>query len=112
MFRAGLLVLGLLSVADLLLPLLTDGEAPPMAIALVAAALGLASLVLVISAWRGAHKAIIPLVALRALSAATSLPAFFAAGVPAPAIGAAAATVLLTVAGAFLVLKGRTAVAR
>jgi hypothetical protein len=112
MFRAGLLVLGLLSVADLLLPLLTDGEAPPMAIALISAALGLASLVLVISAWRGARKAIPPLIALRALSAATSLPAFFEPGVPTPAIAAAAVTVVLTAAGAFLVLKGRTAVAR
>lgn len=112
MFRAGLLVLGLLSVADLLLPLLTDGESPPMAIALTAAALGLASLVLVISAWRGAHRAILPLIALRTLSVAAALPAFFAADVPAPAIAAAAATVLLTAAGATLLLKGRTAVAR
>src|SRR5689334_25148579 len=62
MFRTGLLILGLLSVADLLLPLLTDGESPPVAVALVAAALGLASLVLVISAWRGARKAILPLI--------------------------------------------------
>ncbi|NKE57008.1 hypothetical protein FXN61_09220 [Lentzea sp. PSKA42] len=112
MYRAGLLILGLLSVADLLLPLLTDGEAPPMAIALVAAALGLASLVLVISAWRGARKAVLPLIVIRALSAAAALPAFFEAGVPAPAIAAAAATVALTAAGAALVLKGRTAVAR
>lgn len=112
MFRTGLLILGLLSVADLLLPLLTDGESPPMAIALISAALGLASLVLVISAWRGARKALAPLTVLRALSAATSLPAFFAPDVPAPAIAAAAATILLTAVGTAAVLKGRTAVAR
>jgi hypothetical protein len=112
MFRTGLLVLGLLSVADLLLPLLTDGESPPMAVALVAAALGVASLTLVIAAWRGARKAILPLIVLRALSAATALPAFFEQGVPTPAIAAAAAVVLLTAVGATLVLKGRTAVAR
>jgi hypothetical protein len=112
MFRAGLLVLGLLSVADLLLPLLTDGESPPMAVALIAAALGLASLVLVISAWRGARKAILPLLILRGLSAAAALPAFFEQGVPGPAIAAAAAVILLTATGATLVLKGRTAVAR
>jgi uncharacterized membrane protein len=112
MYRAGLLILGLLSVADLLLPLLTDGESPPMAIALVAAALGLVSLVLVISAWRGARRAVVPLIVVRALSAAAALPAFFEGGVPAPAIVAAAVVVLLTAAGAVLVLKGRTAVAR
>jgi hypothetical protein len=112
MFRTGLLVLGLLSAADLLLPLLTDGQSPPMAIALVSAALGLASLVLLVSAWRGAHRAVLPLIVLRAVSAATALPAFVAPDVPAPAIAAAAATVLLTAAGATLVLKGRTAVTR
>jgi hypothetical protein len=112
MFRAGLLVLGLLSIADLLLPLLADGEAPPMAVALVAAALGLASLVLVISAWRGARKAIVPLIVLRALSAAAAIPAFFATDVPAPAIAAAAATIALTAVGAALTLTGRTAVTR
>ncbi|GGU57879.1 hypothetical protein [Lentzea flava] len=112
MYRAGLIVLGLLSVADLLLPLLTDGETPPMAVALVAAALGLASLILVVSAWRGARKAVLPLIVLRALSAVGALPAFFEPDVPAPAIAAAAAVVLLTAVGAILVLKGRTAVAR
>jgi hypothetical protein len=112
MFRAGLLILGLLSVADLLLPLLTDGESPPMAIALLAAALGLASLVLVVSAWRGAQKAILPLIILRALSAATAIPAFFEPGVPTPVVAAAAAGILLTAAGAMLVHKGRTAVTR
>ena len=112
MYRAGLLVLGLLSVADLLLPLLTDGESPPMAVALIAAVLGLVSLVLVISAWRGARRAVLPLIVVRGLSAAAALPAFFEAGVPAPAIAGAAAVILLTVVGAALVLKGRVAVAR
>jgi hypothetical protein len=112
MFRTGLLILGLLSVADLALPLLTDGETPPVPVALTAAALGLASLVLVVSAWRGARKAILPLIVLRALSAATALPAFFVADVPAPALATAAGVVLLTVAGVVLVLTDRTAVAR
>ena len=34
-FRAGLVVLGVLSVGDLAAPLLTDGETPPMVIALI-----------------------------------------------------------------------------
>ncbi|TWP50411.1 hypothetical protein FKR81_19725 [Lentzea tibetensis] len=105
--RAGLIVLGVLSVLDLLLPLLTDGEHPPMAIALVAAALGLASLVLVVSAWRGATRAVVPLVVLRALSALGAVPAAVVPGVPQPAIIAAGAGVLLTAVGIVLVLASR-----
>ena len=76
--RAGLIVLGVLSVLDLLTPLVTDGEHPPMAIALGSAVIGLASLVLAVSAWRGAMRAVLPLVVLRALSAISAVPAVFA----------------------------------
>lgn len=105
-FRAGLIVLGVLSTLDLLTPLVTDGEHPPMAVALVAALLGLASLVLAISAWRGAVRAAVVLVALRLLSALSAVPAFFTDGVPAIAVGAAAAVVAVTVVGVVLVLAG------
>jgi hypothetical protein len=103
-FRAGLVVLGLLSVLDLSLPLVTDGEHPPMSIALATAALGLASLVLVVSAWRGARRAVVPLLVLRGLSALAAVPAFFEPGVPEPAIAAAGAGVLLTAIGVILTL--------
>ena len=43
-YRAGLVVLAILSLADISTPLITDGETPPMSIALIAAALGVASL--------------------------------------------------------------------
>src|SRR3954462_5950088 len=42
--RPGLVLLGALSLADLAGPLTTDGDHPPMWVALVGAALGLASL--------------------------------------------------------------------
>jgi hypothetical protein len=113
-FRAGLIVLGVLSTADLLLPLFTDGEHPPMAVALVGSLIGLASLALIVSAWRGAKRAVIPLVVLRLVSALTAVPAFFEPGVPsaaiaaaaiaAAAIAAAATGVTLTVLGVALVL--------
>ena len=37
LYRAGLIVLGLLSLVDLAGPLITDGQHPPMVIALIGA---------------------------------------------------------------------------
>ena len=67
--RAGLIILGLLSLGDLAAPLVTDGEHPPMFIALIGAAIGAISIVLVILAWRGRTAAAIALVVVRLLSA-------------------------------------------
>jgi len=99
----GLALLALLSLVDVSGPLLTDGEHPPMAIALVGSALGLASLALVWYAARGASRAIAPLIGLRAISALTAVPAFFIADVPAAAVGFAAAFIALTAAGVAMV---------
>ncbi len=110
--RAGLIVLGLLSVLDLLVPLLSDGEHPPMAIALVSAALGLASLALATAAWRGATRAVIPLVVLRVVSALAAVPALFVDDVPAPLVLTVGATVLVTIAGITLVLAPRMGAVR
>jgi len=104
--RAGLVVLAVLSVFDLLGPLLTDGSHPPMSVALVGAAIGLASLVLVLPAWRGSRRAAWVLVGLRLLSALSAVPAFFVSDVPAAAVGAAAGIIAFTVLGAVLVVAG------
>ncbi|WP_433005980.1 hypothetical protein [Kribbella sp. CA-294648] len=103
-FRAGLVVLGLLSLADLAGPLLTDGEHPPMSVALIGSALGLVSLVLVVFAWRGARRPVVPLIVLRALSALSAVPAFFVGDVPAAALAAAGLVVALTALGVALLL--------
>lgn len=103
-FRAGLIVLGLLSVFDLALPLITNGQEPPMAVALVAAGLGLASIALIVSAWRGASRAVPALVVLRVLSAAAAVPAFFMPEVPTEMVVTATGIVALTVLGLVLVL--------
>jgi len=103
-FRAGLIAFGLLSVGDLATPLLTDGETPPMSIALIASALGLISLVLVVLAWRGVRRAVVPLIVLRVLSALTAVPAFFVDDVPGGAMAAAGVSIVLAVAGTALVL--------
>ena len=73
-FRAGLVLLGILSVLDLAGPLTTDGDHPPMWVALVGAALGLVSLVFVGLVWRGSRRAVLPLVVLRLVSALTAVP--------------------------------------
>ena len=97
--KAGLVILGLLSLLDLVGPLVTDGEHPPMEVALVGAAIGLASLVLIAYAARGATRAIAPLVVLRLLSAAAAVPAFFVDDVPLGVIVFAGAFVALSVVG-------------
>lgn len=104
MNRVGLVVLGLLAVVDLLTPLLTDGEHPPMEIAVGAAVVGLISLVFVGLAWQGKRWPLAPLITLRLASALLAVPAFFASDVPAPAVAAAGIGVAATVFGVVAVL--------
>jgi hypothetical protein len=110
-YRTGLIVLGVLSVLDVLGPLATDGEHPPMWIALIGSALGLASLALVVAAWRGSHRAVLPLVVLRLLSALSAVPAFFVDDVPAGIIALVAVIVAATLVGVALVSGSRERVA-
>ncbi|MFI5693945.1 hypothetical protein ACIA58_19015 [Kribbella sp. NPDC051586] len=107
MNKFGLVLLGLLGVADLATPLMTDGDHPPMSIAIGAAALGLASLVLVGLAWRGKRGALVPLITLRIASALLAVPAFFASDVPAAAVAAAGVGVGATIVGVVAVLLPR-----
>ena len=110
MNKAGLVVLGLLSVADLFTPLMTDGEHPPMVIAIGSAVVGLISLVLIVLVWRGKRGALAPLITLRLASALLAVPAFFAADVPAPAVAAAGIAVAATIFGVVaLLLPSRVA---
>jgi hypothetical protein len=105
--RAGLVILGLLSLGDIATIALTDGENPPYAIAALAAVLGLASLVLVVRAFRDPSQPVRLLIGLRVLSAVTALPAFFVSDVPAGAQVAAGAIVVLTAAGIMLTARSR-----
>ena len=111
-YRTGLVLLGVLSVLDLAGPLMTDGDHPPMSIALIGSALGLASLALVVAAWRGSPRAVLPLVVLRLLSALSAVPAFFVDDVPAGIIALVVVIVAATLVGVALVSgsRGRTAV--
>ena len=112
-YRTGLVLLGVLSVLDLAGPLMTDGDHPPMSIALIGSVLGVASLALVVATWRGSHRAVLPLVALRLLSALSAVPAFFVDDVPAGIIALVVVIVAATLVGVALVSgsRARTAVA-
>lgn len=105
-FRAGLVVLGVVSVADLAAPLLTDGNTPPMLIALIGCALGAVSLVLAALAWRGRIAAAIGLIIVRALSALMAVPAFLVTGVPMVRMVLAGTFITLTLMGCALLLGG------
>jgi hypothetical protein len=105
-YRLGLIILGVLSVADLASPLITDGQHPPMFIAVIGSAFGVISIVLTILAWRGRSAAAIALVAVRLLSALTAVPAFTTPGVPTDPIVLAGVFIALTLTGVVAVLSG------
>jgi hypothetical protein len=104
--HAGLIVLGVLSLVSLSSPLWTDGQHPPMMIALIDAGVGLICIILIAFAWPGRLWAAIAVVVLRLLVALTAVPAFLVPGVPAGSMITAGAGIGLTVVGAALVLAG------
>lgn len=104
--QIGLVVLGLLAVADLSTPLLTDGEHPPMWVALISLGLGAASLAFLVPAWRGLPSALLGLFGTRLVSALLTLPAFFLADVPAGVLAVSGVAIALTVLGIVLALSG------
>lgn len=108
--RAGLLLLGLLSLGDIATLALTDGETPPYPVAALVAALGALSIYLVVRALHHPAYPVRLLVGLRILSAVTALPAFVVSDVPVAAKAAAGAVVVLTVVGVLLTSRGRTTV--
>jgi hypothetical protein len=106
LYRSGVVLLGVLSVIDLAAPLYTDGQHPPMIIAVIGSVLGLVSIVLAVFAWRGRAAAAVGLCVVRALSALTAVPAFWETGVPAPIMAVAGSFIVLTIVGVVLTLAG------
>jgi hypothetical protein len=100
----GLAIFGLLSLGDIATLALTDGQAPPYAVAVLSALLGAVSLVLVIQASRDPGRSLRLLIGLRVLAAVTAMPAFFV-DAPAGAQAAAGAIVVLTAAGVVLTAR-------
>lgn len=96
-FVAGLVLATLFGLGDLTSPLTTDGEHPPMAIAIAGAILGLLTLAGVGYAWQGRRGGVTTIIVTRLLSAVTAVPAFFVDGVPAGARIVAGVGVVLTI---------------
>jgi len=106
--RTGLVLLGLLSVFDVVFttsPAGTETSAgPPIEVLIAGGILGLVSLVLVVLVWRGARGTVgWALVVLRVLSALLGVPAFLAPDVPTWARVMVGVFALLTIAGVVLV---------
>jgi hypothetical protein len=105
----GLVLLGLLSVLDVLSPAVFpapgDGQAgPPAWIVSLVIVLGVASLLLIGLIVRGGGRIpAIGLVVCRVLSAITGVPAFFEPDVPGWIVASVALFILLTAAGCMLV---------
>ena len=106
LYRSGVVLLGILSVIDLAAPLYTDGQHPPMIIAVIGSVLGLVSIVLAVFAWRGRTAAAVGLCVVRVLSALTAVPAFWVTGVPGPVMAVAGSFIVLTIVGVVLALAG------
>jgi hypothetical protein len=113
-FITGLAIAGLLAVGDVTTPLFSDGEHPPMVVAIVDAVLGLLTLAGIFYAWRGRRGGVTTIIVTRLLSAMSAVPAFFADGVPPAAQIAAAVGIGVTLLAVALVaprLRRQAAVA-
>jgi hypothetical protein len=88
-------------------PLFTDGDHPPMSVALAGSVIGVLSLAALWYAAHGVRRAVACLAGLRLLSAVTAVPAVFVDGVPAAIVAFAVAFVVLTVLGVALILPAK-----
>jgi hypothetical protein len=104
--KTGLVLAAVLSLGDVATPVLSDGEHPPMSIALLAAALGLATLAALVPAWRGSPAARWAVIATRVVSMLGAVPAFFVSDVPAGAVAGAGIGVVLTLLCVALIAPG------
>jgi CHASE2 domain-containing sensor protein len=102
--KIGIAILGLMSLGNVPSVLTTDGAHPPMAIAAVLTAIGIAGLVLAVLAWRRNRPSLIALVILSALGALSAVPAFTAEGVPAALQVVAGVAIGITAVGIALVV--------
>ena len=107
--KVGLVILGVLGLVDVLslaAPSTPDDQAgPPTSILVLDTVLGLVTLVFVVVAFRTRSRGAVRIVAgARILSVLTAVPAFFADGVPAGLVAAAAAVVVVTFVGIVLAL--------
>jgi TRAP-type C4-dicarboxylate transport system permease small subunit len=111
--KVGLVLAALLGLADIAggISQLASDALLPVVVAATAIGLGAITVVLVPFAWCGAGWPSWTIIATRALSTLTALPAFFVPGVPAAAVIAATVGIALAVLAIVLILmRGRTPV--
>jgi hypothetical protein len=107
-FVTGLVLAGLFALGDITTPLMSDGEHPPMAIAIADSILGLICAVAIVLAWRGSRGAVTAIIVTRLLSVVSALPALFVDGVPtAVRLGVGLGTVVQLVAVAMVATRLR-----
>ncbi len=106
LYRSGVALLGVISVIGLTTALFTDGQHPPLIIAIIGAALDVIGIVLAVLAWRGRTGAAVGLCVVRVLSALTAVPAFYVGGVPGPIMAVAGTFIVFTIVGVVLTLAG------
>jgi hypothetical protein len=97
-FVTGLVIAGLLGLAEIVTLPAGNGETPPVEVAVIGAVLGLITVAAVVLAWRGSRAAVVAIIVTRLLSAVTALPAFFVDDVPGAAVAAAVIGVVLALA--------------
>jgi hypothetical protein len=100
----GLVLSALLALLDIA-GIFTVGteQAPPLPLTLVAAAVGVITLVAVVPAWRGARGGLVAVVITRVIAALLNVPAYFTDGVTSAILMAATAFMLVgLLAAAFL----------
>jgi hypothetical protein len=107
-FTAGLVICALLGLADVLLALdVGSDDAPPVAVLIIGAVLGLITLFGVRLAWRDTDRGVTAIVVSRVLSALSGVPAFFVDDAPDWAPAAVALSIVLTLVGVGLLFRGR-----
>jgi FtsH-binding integral membrane protein len=98
-FVTGLVLAGVLALGDIVTPIFSDGEHPPIAIGIACAVLGLLTVAGIVLARRGSSRGgVVTIIVTRLLSAVTALPAFVVDDVPGAAKAAAAVGLIATVA--------------
>jgi hypothetical protein len=102
-FLTGLVIAGLLGVADLTAIPTSDGQHPPLPVGIADTILGVLTLVGVYYAWRGRRGGVTTVIVTRLLSAVSAVPAFFADGVPAGAMVAAGVGIAITLLAVALI---------
>lgn len=104
--RIGLILAALLGLSDVPNVLITDGEHPPMGVAIATAVLGVVTVATAALAWRGSRTGFTVTAVTRVLSALCAVPALVVDGVPAAIRIVTMGFITLTVLSLVLIRPG------